>query len=115
MPGLSLERIQPLGKNTPMPRAFDTLVNKGKENDLECLKCHVTGAGTNLGFGDLKSTPELINVQCEVCHGPGYDHAAKPDKNYGSMTPSTCIKCHDKKNDPTFKYEEKSKKVMHNQ
>jgi len=100
---------------TPHARAFDSLVAKGKINDKMCLKCHVTGAGQHMGFGDYQSTPELINVQCESCHGPGKIHSIKPTKSYGQITHATCTRCHDQKNDPEFDYEKKLKKVVHRQ
>ena len=100
---------------TPHARAFDTLVAKDKQNEWECLKCHVTGAGFNKGFGDLKSTPEFINVQCEACHGPGSFHSNKPEKGYGKISPLTCKRCHDEKNDPEFDFEKKYKLVIHRQ
>jgi hypothetical protein len=41
--------------------------------DKNCLKCHTTGYGKPGGFKSLAETPDLINVQCEGCHGPGVD------------------------------------------
>jgi len=76
--------------------------------DADCLKCHTTGYGKPGGFTSLEATPDLINVQCEGCHGPGADFRAvmKKDKKFklseaqaaGLLVPSeannNCMECH---------------------
>jgi len=44
---------------------------KDYTHDPNCLKCHTTGYGKPGGFISVEKTPDLINVQCESCHGPG--------------------------------------------
>ena len=41
--------------------------------DADCLRCHTTGFGKPGGFTTIADTPNLANVQCEECHGPGGD------------------------------------------
>jgi len=40
-----------------------------------CYSCHTTGYGKPGGFKNFQETPELGHAGCEVCHGPGADHA----------------------------------------
>lgn len=39
--------------------------------DATCLPCHTTGYGKPGGFVSVEKTPNLVGVQCEVCHGAG--------------------------------------------
>ena len=91
-----------------------SLVEKGEENNPECLACHVTGYGAG-GFGteglDEKVAANLNHVGCEACHGPGSEYKSKSvmeDREAavaaGMIIPdeALCVTCHNEKS-PTFK------------
>jgi hypothetical protein len=54
--------------------------------DEKCLICHVTGFNRPGGFTSLDETPEMIGVQCEVCHGPGSIYTEMMIKKQGTYT-----------------------------
>jgi 2',3'-cyclic-nucleotide 2'-phosphodiesterase (5'-nucleotidase family) len=93
--------------------AMATLERKNEQFDNECVRCHVVGFDKG-GFQSLITTPQLANVQCESCHGPGSEHAANPVKGYGHMeTPVGCTQCHTQVNSPDFNFETYWPKVKH--
>ncbi len=64
-----------------------------------CFECHTTGYGKPGGFVSEKSTPDLKEVGCEVCHGPGSIHIESEDPEdirLGSISIEDCTKCHNK-------------------
>ncbi|NNE43778.1 MAG: hypothetical protein HKN12_06200, partial [Gemmatimonadetes bacterium] len=87
---------------TPHSDAFQTLVDVDSEALPECFQCHVTGHGDAAGYIPfLETETPLINVQCEVCHGKGTEHAR--DGSYGkSLLMESCATCHDPENSPDF-------------
>lgn len=102
---------------------------KDYTTDKDCLRCHTTGYGKPGGFVSLEKTPDLIDVQCESCHGPGADFSQimKKDKQFklvdvtgaGLMLPNeknnNCMDCHGKdspfneKVDAKYKFEIKDR------
>ncbi len=80
-------------KTTPHAGAFATLSSDhGMERTPECTGCHVTGWEQTGGYVAGNNKPDLTNVQCEACHGPGTEHVRT-----GGSTPmaeATCTGCH---------------------
>ncbi len=83
-------------KKTLHAHGYETLRIVGREVDLDCVSCHVTGYDAP-GGSTLTHVDPLGGVQCEACHGPGSKHAAEPvDDTTLNEHPSgaQCLNCH---------------------
>ena len=89
--------------------AFATLVKNQRDSTPECLPCHTVGMGQPGGFVSKQVTPEMVNVQCENCHGMGTKHP-EPGSIVG---PEVCRTCHSTTQDPQFNFEEAVSKIVH--
>jgi hypothetical protein len=94
--------------HTVHAHAWKTLVDGGKQADLKCIGCHVTGFG-QIGGSSLGFTKKLESVQCETCHGPGSLHVAGAGNEeplaIKRETPETvCLGCHTEQHSDTFSY-----------
>lgn len=92
--------------------AFETLTKNQRDSTPECLPCHVLGLGQPGGFASKQTTPDLVNVQCESCHGLGTKHPEGGDPN-AVVGPVVCLTCHTQEQDPHFDYEEALTKIVH--
>jgi peroxiredoxin len=115
----------------PHRNSMASLVEKDKQDDADCLKCHTTGMGRPGGFpaegkGDDSSHGDLATVGCESCHGPGGNHIAPSAPKLGTIVSladkcdscailQICGSCHDDANDPGFEFEvdESVEKLRH--
>jgi 2',3'-cyclic-nucleotide 2'-phosphodiesterase (5'-nucleotidase family) len=93
--------------------AYKTLRKINKAFDPECLVCHVVGWNEPGGFVSEIDTPDLMNVQCEVCHGPALKHAEAPAKGFGLDAKQACKKCHVKNHSPGFNFDKYWDTIKH--
>lgn len=93
--------------------AFADLERAGKSKDPECVKCHTTGYELDGGFYSKTTTPGLVGVQCEVCHGPGRGHTADFSLPMRPVDESLCRTCHTKENSPEFDFKTYFEKIRH--
>jgi hypothetical protein len=127
-------------KKTPHSHAYQTLAKLPVPRvfDPECISCHVIGWDTQnffpyqSGYRSLAATPNLINVGCESCHGPGERHIAAENGTDEALKttierliavskedaqdinhPHRCQNCHDVDNSPDFKFDVYFPKIEH--
>jgi hypothetical protein len=100
--------------------AFRTLVDENEDDNPQCYPCHAVGFKRMGGFVDQQSTPKLVGVQCESCHGGGAAHVlAMKDKTKSgpAITKNVpeffCIRCHNEEWDPGFSMAKKMPIVDH--
>ncbi len=77
------------------------------EEIKECYHCHATGYGQPGGFESLEKTPGMANAGCEVCHGPGADHAESGGDTSlikGKLEVKDCETCHNSERVSAFDY-----------
>lgn len=102
-------------KTTPHARAFADLKKQGPEKQSVpgCVRCHVVAMDADGGFIDMDLTPELKDVQCEACHGPGLAHVDSQDPAdiVGNPGEDVCRTCHTEGQDKNFDYAVKSRLV----
>ncbi len=85
--------------------AWNTLQNSGAAQAF-CEGCHTVSDKGNTspapaGYNAVQ-TPVYYDVQCESCHGPGFDHVLVPDGGTGplasikgdTLNPAACATCH---------------------
>jgi predicted CXXCH cytochrome family protein len=99
---------------TPHARAWDTLVKDKKQNQKDCVECHVTGWGEPTGYEQAAATEagkdaakdavktDMRNVQCESCHGMGTFHGTTAMLK--KPTEDICMNCHTGEFGKNFNY-----------
>lgn len=97
--------------------AFTRLERVNKQYDPDCVACHTVGFADSGGFVDAQSTPKLMNVQCESCHGPSRKHVeangSLPVAYSGWTKTRVCAQCHTQAHSPSFRIDEYWHQVAH--
>lgn len=105
-------------------KSLKETANPPRDFDPECISCHVVGWDSLQhfpyidGYLSEKKTPELLNVGCECCHGPGERHMAvelgddedlqesiRAAMRLGENVKKVCYLCHDGDNSPLFDFD----------
>jgi hypothetical protein len=77
---------------TPHSAALRDLVDIRREEDAECIGCHVVGWQKEGGYSDRARHRWLADVQCEACHLPERTHGA--NRIQRQEWPAICETCH---------------------
>jgi 2',3'-cyclic-nucleotide 2'-phosphodiesterase (5'-nucleotidase family) len=95
-------------KTTDHAKAYETLVKKSKQFDPKCLACHTVRFEQPEGFNMKQQQMELVNVQCESCHGFAQEHLSDM-KPIPTPKPALalCLKCHTSDRCPNFERDAK--------
>ncbi|MFH1755973.1 MAG: multiheme c-type cytochrome [Candidatus Latescibacterota bacterium] len=100
--------------STAHAHAYETLSKQHHHRDSNCIGCHSVGYGERGGFSGVRvigSAIDLIDVQCEACHGPGTKHSR--DGQYNRNAVESCTSCHTPEQDPDFDFETAWKQIAH--
>jgi len=104
-------------QDTLHAHAFEKLENVGKSFDPDCIVCHTVGFDQPGGYVDFSLTPQLMNVQCENCHGAGKQHVNSQGQTpmpHGSWEPEQmCRQCHVGSHSPDFNFEAYWPQISH--
>lgn len=88
--------------------AFYALQDAGKAFDPACIICHSVGFDKVGGFIDAETTPSLMHVQCESCHGAAREHVESAGKwpvgNATARGEQICVQCHNHSHSPSFDF-----------
>jgi hypothetical protein len=96
----------PVWEKSKHSHAFATLVERGKQYHLDCVRCHVTGMDQPGGVCRVDKMAGREDVGCESCHGPGSTHVEDPTVENILRRPAEaqCVGCHNPENSPHFDF-----------
>lgn len=110
------EEVFEIWKKSDHAKAFQTLVDKGRQFNPDCLACHTTRFEQSGGFTMAGQEKDLRDVQCESCHGDSSAHLEDPGNVYDTKPAmETCVKCHTEHRCPDFEkdYLQEWEKIKH--
>ena len=111
------EQEHAIWSKTRHAEAFYTLQDVNKAFDPNCIVCHTVGFDKAGGFIDPDTTPSLMHVQCESCHGAAREHAAsggvKPVAHAAWSNTQICAQCHTQPHSPRFDFDSYWPKIAH--
>jgi len=93
--------------------AIQVLLAAKRQEDYDCIGCHVVGFEKKGGYLDQANTPHLASVGCENCHGPGKDHAQNPTLHKTSGDKFICTECHVNGHSPNFDLAKYWREIQH--
>jgi hypothetical protein len=99
-------------RTTAHSLAWETLQRVKKDATPECIPCHVVGYRKAGGFETGVRSPQLVNVQCENCHGMGTQHGDDWLERQ-KVDEGTCRTCHNQERDPEFDFAAKFPLIVH--
>jgi len=100
-------------ENSGHAQAWAALKKTRRNFDPECIVCHSVGYGQPGGFFSEQDSPDLINVSCETCHGPGKAHSANGETPMAKTEFKDCLRCHIPDVSPNFQAESAWAKIKH--
>jgi 2',3'-cyclic-nucleotide 2'-phosphodiesterase (5'-nucleotidase family) len=100
-------------KETEHSHAINRLIADDRQYDRDCTPCHTTGFYEIGGFVSVGLTPDLVNVQCEACHGNAPEHIQNPLRKTPRNARKVCVTCHNEKQSPSFDFDEWWGKIRH--
>lgn len=102
-------------QKTAHASAYETLRQKNKHQDPECVTCHVLGYEVDGGFADEASSPHFVGVQCETCHGQALEHSRNPTKFKPMIktAKNQCGQCHKTPHSSNFQFNAYWPKIKH--
>ena len=100
------ERFEIFSKKAHSYTSIQRLADKlTPQERSECYACHTTGYGKPGGFVSATQTPQLMNLGCETCHGPGSLHVDSEDpSDLKGVVIEDCMTCHNEDRIAAFNF-----------
>lgn len=96
--------------------ALNTLKQRERSEDPDCVRCHVLGWAEPGGYVSWMKTPDFAGVQCENCHGAAKKHSQNPLNNkpfVSKPSADVCTGCHHSPHTGKFSFSHYWNKIRH--